>query len=100
MRALHESLPDVSPEAINTLVGGRVADLLPATADIVIKESVPAKPKLRTKVKYECGCGSKVWGKPDLDIQCNSCGENFVQEKVASEELRATLDASQEAALG
>ncbi|CAH8296127.1 SprT-like family protein [Mariniflexile fucanivorans] len=32
-----------------------------------------SKPKKLTKIKYSCGC-SNVWGKPDLDINCNACG--------------------------
>ena len=45
-----------------------------------IKDRVAAdlplsKPKLnKRKIKYSCSC-SNVWGKPGLDICCNSCGE-------------------------
>lgn len=31
----------------------------------------------RNKVTYQCPCENKVWGKPDLQIRCEDCGEMF-----------------------
>lgn len=31
----------------------------------------------RNKTAYRCGCGVKVWGKPDLHLHCNDCGSDF-----------------------
>lgn len=33
--------------------------------------------KKKNKTKYLCSCGYSVWGKPNLDIRCNDCLENF-----------------------
>ena len=34
--------------------------------------------KGRTKTKYSCsGCKANVWGKPNLNLRCNDCGENM-----------------------
>lgn len=30
----------------------------------------------KTRVKYRCQC-SNVWGKPSLDMTCNTCGALF-----------------------
>lgn len=39
----------------------------------------PSKPgpTKKTKIKYSCQC-SNVWGKPELQIHCNGCGEDMV----------------------
>ncbi len=37
--------------------------------------------KPQTRVKYRCGCDNQVWGRPRLDIGCNTCGGRF-QESV------------------
>lgn len=29
------------------------------------------------KTKYECPCGQKVWGKPELSVRCEECEELF-----------------------
>ncbi len=80
LRALAQSMPDVEPEVITTLVGARMADLLPDTAGIEIKEAASPKAKAKSKVKYECACGTKVWGKAGLSICCNACNEDFTQD--------------------
>jgi ribosomal protein S27E len=37
--------------------------------------STQTKPK-NSKVKLTCpGCSQNAWGKPDLDIRCNPCGQ-------------------------
>ena len=33
--------------------------------------------KKKNKTKYSCSCGYSLWGKPDLDIRCNDCLEDF-----------------------
>lgn len=39
----------------------------------------PAKPKsVRNKVRYRCpGCGTTVWGKPGLMVDCGFCQVPF-----------------------
>lgn len=32
----------------------------------------------RNKVKYQCGCETKIWGKPGLNIHCNECNSDFI----------------------
>lgn len=31
----------------------------------------------RNKTKYQCECGTNIWGKPDLNIHCGDCKEPF-----------------------
>ena len=33
----------------------------------------------KNKIKYSCSCGYNIWGKADLDISCNECGDNFTE---------------------
>ena len=41
-------------------------------------EDERAKKSVKNKVKYTCpGCGTNVWGKPELAITCNDCEETF-----------------------
>jgi len=37
------------------------------------------KQKESAKTKYECSCGVKVWGKPELNIKCLACNGIFKQ---------------------
>ena len=39
--------------------------------------------KTASKLKYECPCGNKVWGKPGLIIICAACNQNFDQAEGA-----------------
>lgn len=43
------------------------------------QEQDEAKPKRpnRNKLKYSCSCGVNVWGKPNLNIICGECKEQF-----------------------
>ena len=36
----------------------------------------------RSKTKYICPCGNKVWGKPSLSIMCNNCNQLFIEEEI------------------
>lgn len=44
-------------------------------------EDEAPEPKQRllsgVKIKYECSCKNRVWGKPSLNIICGECNENF-----------------------
>ncbi len=42
-------------------------------------EEGEGKAKSKNKVKYTCPCAVNVWGKPDLALQCMSCGQPFAQ---------------------
>lgn len=40
-----------------------------------------AAAKERNKSKYICpSCDAKVWGKPNMDIQCNDCDERYEEQ--------------------
>lgn len=36
--------------------------------------------KSTKKTKYSCPCGTNVWGKPDLHLACERCGESFQEQ--------------------
>lgn len=60
------------------------ADLSDApTADNADK---PIKVYNRNKIKYECSCGNKVWGKAGLHLHCEDCQSEFVEEDREDEE--------------
>jgi predicted SprT family Zn-dependent metalloprotease len=44
----------------------------------ISKESKSAHGTM-SKIKYECPCGNKVWGKPELHIICAVCNKSFEQ---------------------
>lgn len=61
---------------VNPAIFQHVDESLPLSGqikDLVAADLPPPKPN-KSKVKYRCSC-SNVWGKPGLDICCNSCGE-------------------------
>lgn len=35
----------------------------------------------KTKVKYSCSCAN-LWGRPGLDVHCNSCGEDMCENVI------------------
>lgn len=65
-------------EAFNRIQGEDFSDMilpyLPA-GPLLTKSGKPIRSQ--TKIKYECSCGFKVWGKPDLKLSCDQCGERF-----------------------
>lgn len=67
---------EVNPELLELLTDDKPA--FEQIKDITLaQEQSQSKPKAqKQKIKYSCGC-SNVWGKPDLDLLCNSCGEVF-----------------------
>lgn len=47
--------------------------------DLVAADLATPKPRpKKSKVKYSCDC-SNVWGKPNLEIHCNACGEDMLE---------------------
>tara|TARA_R110000737_G_scaffold93541_2_gene126905 strand:- start:44561 stop:45415 length:855 start_codon:yes stop_codon:yes gene_type:complete len=42
-----------------------------------VKESAPRK----TRNRYVCGCGNRVYGKPGLQISCRTCGQDFIWQE-------------------
>lgn len=40
------------------------------------------KPKRKSKYKYQCSCGVNIWGKMDLEVLCQKCGEPFVNQEL------------------
>lgn len=68
---------DLSPD-----VGGGsppMHELLAASLDAVRGEgaAVLVSPREPTRTRYVCPCGVKLWGKPDLRIQCLACDGLF-----------------------
>lgn len=39
----------------------------------------PQEPKSGKRVKYTCGCGNNVWGRPGLWIKCEECNMYFLE---------------------
>ena len=39
---------------------------------------MPASPKQQTRVRYQCGCENRVWGRAGLKIICGECENEFV----------------------
>ena len=38
-----------------------------------------AKKAAKNKTKYTCECGTNIWGKPGLTVQCNDCDTLFCE---------------------
>lgn len=74
--------PEVSEESIQALLGSRVVEHLPETAEIEIPErEAVKKAKRKSKLAYHCGCGGTVWAKPNMHVICGRCNERFVSEE-------------------
>jgi len=56
-----------------TPIDGKVRIKSPGVSKIPVQ-------KARNKVKYTCGCGYNVWGKPSLQIICGECEEKFITQ--------------------
>jgi predicted SprT family Zn-dependent metalloprotease len=52
-----------------------VLPYIPNVVEKVTKSGSPSRGGV--KIKYECSCGNKVWGKEGLKLTCDSCGERF-----------------------
>jgi len=39
---------------------------------------VPQQPTQQTRLRYQCGCENRVWGRPGLKIMCGECSNEFV----------------------
>lgn len=51
------------------------------TGNVVMLPALPANGKQGVKATYVCGCGNKVWGRPELNIVCGSCSTSFERIK-------------------
>lgn len=53
-----------------------VLPFLPTVPSVkVTKEGKPSKQG--QKIKYTCSCGNNVWGKSDMRLSCDDCGERY-----------------------
>ena len=43
-------------------------------------EKLKKKARQKKKIKYTCKCGCNVWGKPGLNIKCESCESEYIEE--------------------
>lgn len=69
---IHEDTNNQILENLYTVVSHVINDIVPI-------EEVKAMSQSKIKTKYVCAsCGASVWGKPNLDIKCNSCEIDFV----------------------
>jgi hypothetical protein len=58
-------------ESLYTTVAAVINDIVPV-------EEVKAMSQVKQKTKYKCpSCNAAVWGKPNLNIKCNTCEINF-----------------------
>lgn len=58
-----------------SLLNLHVSDLI---KDIIPESVIQQAKSYKAKSTYQCSsCGTKVWGKPGLDIQCNNCNQDF-----------------------
>jgi len=68
---------EVNPALSNLLTTEVKPTSFDEIKDFVISQPKPlAKPK--SKVKYSCSC-SNVWGKRNLSLTCNNCGELYIE---------------------
>jgi predicted SprT family Zn-dependent metalloprotease len=49
---------------------------LPITKDT---DKIKLLPRVKSKTKYSCSCGTNIWGKPNLSVICGKCNEYLVQ---------------------
>lgn len=64
---------DINPQLLKLIDESK--PLHEQLTNLVIEEA-PNQEKPKSKVKYSCSCAN-VWGKPDLNLKCNTCGEDF-----------------------
>lgn len=46
-------------------------------AEEALLEEPPPKPA-KNKCKYQCDCGTNIWGKPNLNVVCGDCSKTFL----------------------
>jgi predicted SprT family Zn-dependent metalloprotease len=70
-------LPWQSVESL--LLKGEIGEDVPEELKALMEkqEDETEKKSSKNKIKYTCACENNIWGKPDLDITCNECGEQF-----------------------
>lgn len=72
-----EQTPNLALSSLNEKMAVAVSTPLDKATNITAvapEESAPSK----NKTTYQCsGCGSKLWGRPNLDILCISCDEIY-----------------------
>ena len=76
-----QSTPDTVVAALEDTDQDTVIKLITEMSDLFDDNTIVDKPKPpagRKKTCYQCPeCGAKVWGKPDLHIQCVDCESPF-----------------------
>jgi predicted SprT family Zn-dependent metalloprotease len=51
--------------------------VLLTVAEETLLEEPPPKPA-KNKCKYQCDCGTNIWGKPNLNVVCGDCSKPFL----------------------
>jgi predicted SprT family Zn-dependent metalloprotease len=64
-----EELANMSGAVLDVQVVGPIA--VPAVV-------LPEAPKQQTRLRYQCKCENRVWGRPGLSIICGECRNEFV----------------------
>lgn len=84
---------------LSAAVGGGTtpAQALPVATSLVVQPTVtngvaaPATNK-SNRVKFTCGCGQNIWGKPSLRVLCMACGAPFREFPPTNPTAAATFD--------
>ncbi len=73
------NLHKVPPRSlINVLTNGSVSNGVESDSDSVGNEKKEEKKSASgVKIKYQCSCENRVWGKSGLNIVCGDCNESF-----------------------
>lgn len=66
-------VPNKQTVDLKVLLGGSGSN----SEDDEDEQTEPKQSLSGVKIKYECSCGFKVWGKPALNIICGECNENY-----------------------
>jgi predicted SprT family Zn-dependent metalloprotease len=75
MQVSEEAGGGIRPIQELTELNGVGADVqVVGNAAIVLQE----KPKQQTRLRYQCRCENRVWGRPGLIILCGECSNEFV----------------------
>jgi predicted SprT family Zn-dependent metalloprotease len=51
-------------------------------------------PAPTSKFKYTCQCDNKIWGRQGLNLRCEDCQSDFVENPLTSQPVRVNLAAS------
>lgn len=77
--------------------GSTPAQSVQVSASLVVKPSDGPKPALNksNRIKFTCGCGQNIWGKPSLKVLCMACNTAFeaLEDGATEPQLAGTMAA-------